>query len=77
MGPNPYDTRDEQEHAAVAAFVASLPDERLAREAYARGAGTIELTHLVADQRELVDELKKAYLAAHARILANAGGFQP
>jgi len=74
MGPNPYDARDAEEHAAVAALLASLPDEPPAREAYGRGAGAIELAHLVADRAEL-DGLKEVYLAGYSRMLAGLGGF--
>ena len=77
MNPNPYDTRDAQEHAEVAALLAALPDEHPARDAYGRGAGTIELSHLVADRVELVEGLKEAYLAGYARMLAGVGGFRP
>lgn len=77
MTANPYDTRDEDEHAEVAALLASLPNGHPARDAYSRGVGTIELTHLVIDHQTLVDGLKEAYLAGYGRILARSGGFRP
>ena len=77
MNPNKYDTRDAQEHADVAAVLTVLSAEHLAREAYARGVGTLELTHLVADRVELVDGLKEAFLAGYSRLLDSSGGFRP
>jgi hypothetical protein len=77
MSPDPYDTRDAQEHAEIAAILAQLPDAHPAREAYGRGAGTIELTHLVADRAELVEGLKAAYLAGRWRVLKRTAGFRP
>jgi len=56
--PNPSDTHDEIEHVDINALLEQLPPTHPAREAYGRGAGTIELTHLVADWAELVDDLK-------------------
>jgi hypothetical protein len=77
MSPDPYDTRDEQEHPAVAASLASLPYAHPARAAYARGAGALELSHLAADRGELVEALKEAYRAGYSRMLAGVGGFRP
>lgn len=72
-----YDTRDEQEHAEITALLASLSEDHPARVAYADGADTITMTHLVADRPELVDGLKKAYLAGYGRVLARSGGIRP
>jgi hypothetical protein len=77
MNPNPYDTRDELEHAEVAALLAQLPAGHPARDAYGRGTGTIELTHLVADRAELVEGLKAAYLSGWRRVLTRSRGFRP
>ena len=77
MNPNKYDTRDAKEHADVAAVLTVLPAEHAGREAYARGIGTLELTHLVADRVELVDGLKQAFLAGYRRLLAGSGGIRP
>ena len=77
MSPDQYDTRDAQEHADVAAVLTALPPEHPAHEAYARGVGTLELTHLVADRVELVDGLKEAFLAGYRRLLDGSGGFRP
>ena len=77
MSPDQYDTRDEQEHADVAVVLTVLPAEHPARDAHARGVGTLELTHLVADRVELVDGLKQAFLAGYRRLLAGSGGFRP
>lgn len=77
MSPNPYDTRDEQERAEIAALLEQLPPAHPAREAYGRGVGTIELAHLVADRAELVEGLKEAYLAGWQRVLARSSSFRP
>ncbi len=77
MQPNPYDTRDPAERADVATILGVLPDEHPARVAYACGTGTLELTHLVADRPELVEELKEAWLAGYRRLLARSQGFRP
>ena len=77
MNPNPYDTRDEQEHADIAALLANLPAGHAARDAYGRGVGTIELAHLVADQAEMVERLKAAYLSGRWRVLTRSNGFRP
>jgi hypothetical protein len=77
MQANPYDNRDEQEHAAVAALLAPLPDDHPAREAYARGVSTVQLTHLVGDRADLVHGLKEAFLAGYWRTLQGSGGFRP
>lgn len=76
MSPNPYDARDQIEHAEIAALLEQLPAEHPAREAYGRGVTTIELTHLVADRVELVDGLKKAYLAGFGPVLVGSSGFR-
>lgn len=41
------DTRDPEEHAAIAAILAELPADHPARIAYAGQEDTIRLTHLV------------------------------
>lgn len=54
MTPDLYDTRDEQEHAEVAAPLAELPASYPARDAYGGAAATIELTHLFTDRHKLL-----------------------
>lgn len=76
MSPNPYDARDEQEHAEVAALLNQLPSSHPAHDAHNRGAGTIELTHLVTDRSDLVEGLKNAYLAGWQRVLTRTRGFR-
>jgi len=71
-----HDTRDPQEHADVSALLGVLPVHP-AREAYARGTGTLELTHLVADRPELIEELKEAWLGGYRRLLERSRGFRP
>jgi len=56
-----YGTRDAEENDAVRSIQAVLPEEHHARIAYANGASTIELTHLVGDQT-LCEQLKEACL---------------
>jgi len=60
----------------VAAILASCP-RSTRRAAYAKHTGTLELTRLVADRPDLVDELKEAWLAGYRRLLARSGGFRP
>jgi hypothetical protein len=67
------DIRDEQEHADVAAILAALPDQHPARVAYADGADTIRLTHLVPG--ELVDSLTEAFFAGYRRMLQRHGSY--
>lgn len=72
------DMRDPEEHAALAAALETLPADHPARAAYADGADTISLTHLVADRPELVEALKEAFLAGYRRMLErSAGHFRP
>lgn len=73
-----YDTRDADEHAAIAAALEKLPLAHAARLAHAEGADTIHLTHLVAEGPELVEALKGAHLSGYQRILKRTGRhFQP
>ena len=76
MQPNEYDTRDPAEHAEVASLLERLPDGHPARSAYVRGIGTLELTHLVTDRPELVEELKDAWLAGYRRLLEQSRGYK-
>lgn len=48
-----------------------------ARAAYTGSAGTLELTHLVADRPELVERLNTVLLASFWRMLAGARAFTP
>lgn len=77
MTPDPYDTRDPQERADVATILDQLPEEHPARDAFSRGTGTLELTHLVADRPELVEVLKGAWMAGYRRLLARSQEFRP
>jgi hypothetical protein len=70
-----YDTRDAEEHRAVATALETLPVDHAARRAYAEGADTIQLSHLVADRPDIVDELKEAYLAGYDRMLERSGSY--
>ena len=67
------DIRDEQEHRDVAAILAALPEDHPARAAYAEGADTIRLTHLVPS--ELVGALKDSFLAGYRRMLDRQGNY--
>lgn len=77
MRPDSYDTRDAKEHAEVSALLGTLPSDHPTREAYARGADTIALTHLAADRPEVSEALKEAFLAGYRRLLAGTRRFQP
>ena len=78
QAPVATDTRDAAEHEAVRLAIAVLPQDHTARQAYRRGAGTIELSHLVADRPELVEALTEAFLAGYRRMLRRDGGhFRP
>jgi len=73
-----YDTRDAEERAAVAAIVSTLLPEHAAHSAFAAGLDTNALTHLVADQPDLVEHLKDVWLAGYRRMLDRAGAhFRP
>jgi hypothetical protein len=74
---HPADYRDEIEHAEVAAALSELPEDHPARVAYLDYVDTIALTHLVADRPELVEALKKAYIASCGRLLRSGGHFRP
>jgi hypothetical protein len=73
--PPPPDVRDAEEHADVAAALAVLPADHPARVEYAKGAGTIALTHLVADRMTIVEALKAAYFAGLGRINARSAAW--
>lgn len=68
-----YDIRDEQEHQNVSSILAALPEDHPARVAYAEGADTIRLTHLVPP--ELVEGLTEAFFAGNRRMLHRQGGY--
>jgi hypothetical protein len=72
-----FDTRDAEERAAITAALESLPAEHQARTAFAEGADTIALTHLVADRPDLVEALKQAYLSGYGRLLRSSGHLRP
>ena len=67
------DIRDELEHRDVAAVLATLPDDHPARAAYAEGADTIRLTHLVS--AELVEPLTEVFCSGYRRFLQRQGGY--
>lgn len=77
MKRNPTDYRDEIEHAKVAAILAALPEDHLARIAYREHETTIALAHLVADRPGLVERFKTAYLEGWGRIMDRCRGFRP
>ena len=70
---SPPSFRDAEECAAITAALKALPADHPARQAYAEGADTIRLTHLVADDPELVEALKNAFLAGYRRLLGRTG----
>jgi hypothetical protein len=72
-----YDSRDAEEHAALAVILAELPADHPARIAYLDHADTIALTHLVADRPQLVEAIKEAFLAGYRRMLRRSGHFRP
>lgn len=73
-----YDCRDTTEHETVAAILAERPPGHAAPLAYAQGADTTRITHLVADSPQLVESLKETFLAGYRRVLARSGGhFRP
>jgi len=67
--PKAYDLRDNQERAEVAEILSELAPDHLARKAFAEGARTAELVRLVNDRPDLVERLKRAFLAGWHRIL--------
>jgi len=73
----PYDTRDAQAHADVAAVFEELRADHPAREAYTAGAGTLELAHLIADRAEWIERLKDAFRAGDRRTLKGSNGIRP
>lgn len=77
MSPNHYDTRDSQEHTDVAMILGVLPEEHPARAAYARGVGTLELTHFVADRLELVEGRRMRGSRATGKCSSVRGDFGP
>jgi hypothetical protein len=72
-----YDVRDAEERAAITAALEQLPADHPALKAFADGADTIALTHLVAGRPELVEALKEAYLKGFGRLLHSARHFRP
>jgi len=70
------DTRDEEEHRAIAEILSVLPDDHAARLAYAAGADTIRLSHLVGDP-ELARRLIDAFLAGRGRVMDRTRHFKP
>lgn len=49
--------RDEQANRDVAAILAVLPDDHLARRAFLRGRATMEITNHLRDRRDLTHKL--------------------
>ena len=72
-----FDTRDAEEHAAIAAILAELPPEHPACIAYFLDhEDTIRLTHLVC-REDLVDRLTQAWLDGYNRMLRRTSHFRP
>lgn len=67
-----YDTRDAEEHAAIAAILAELPVDHPAHLAYRDHEDTRRLTHL-ADRQDLAERLTLAFLDGYNRLLRRAG----
>jgi len=77
MRHQPHDIRDPRNTSRWRACSPGLPAEHPAREAYARGASTIELTHLVADRPEILEALMEIFRAGYRRLRARSGGLRP
>ncbi len=71
-GPR-YDKRDAEDHAAIVAILAELPEDHPAQIAYSDHDDTIRLTHLVADRPELSAALKEVFLDGYHRSLQRWG----
>lgn len=72
-----FDTRDADEHAAVAAALAELPPEHPACIAYfLNNEDTLRLTHLVG-RRDLSDRLTQTWLDGYNRVLRGTSHFRP
>lgn len=67
------DRRDGVEHAAVQCPLGRAAGRPSRRIAYADGAGTIALTHLVGDRPDLTGALTEAFLAGYGRSLERSG----
>jgi len=67
------DLRDAVGREAVAALLNVLPSEHAARVAFADGANTIRLIHLVPNRPKLVEGLRDAFLVGYRRMLNQAG----
>ena len=52
--------RDEQAEREVAAILAVLPRDHLARRAFARGRATMEITNHLSNRRDLFHEIMNA-----------------
>jgi hypothetical protein len=63
-----HEARDDEQKAAIQAILCELPEDHPAREAYAAGADTIQLTYLV-DREDLVEKLNQAWLDWYSRRL--------
>lgn len=71
------DTRDAEEHAAIAAALAELPPEHPACTAYfLEYEDTRALTHLVG-RRDLSERLTRAFLDGYNRRFWSVGHFRP
>lgn len=65
----PFDLRDNQERVEVAEILSELPSDHPARMALADGARTVEVARLLNDQPDLLERLKRAFLAGWHRVL--------
>jgi hypothetical protein len=59
--------RDEQANCEVAAILAGLPRDHLARRAFARGRATMEITNHLPDRRDLFHRLMNVSWDNHRR----------
>lgn len=59
--------RDEQADREVEAILAELPDDHLARRAFARGRATMEITNHLRDRRDLMHKLMNSCWDSYRR----------
>lgn len=59
--------RDEQANREVAAILAALPRDHLARRAFLRGRATVDIANHLRDRRDLADKLMNACWDSYRR----------